>query len=195
MLVAPDLNATTEPISTSLILTCAHFFRTAPIGAFYVRGRGLYRRLHAVRSIDGTDIALALLQRPAPSRSLLGIGTQSLRPGMKTATLGYGGNKKYAVMKHGTVLTPVPLSYSRGFETRVSPAAIQINTPKAIKGDSGGAVLAMHNSAPAQPSITAIQSLVLDPLGINLWLATVAQLPKHKKTLHHAAQSLLDMQK
>ncbi|MEY8577713.1 serine protease [Corynebacteriaceae bacterium 6-324] len=193
MLIAPDLEATEEKISTSLVLTCAHFFRTAPIGAFYVRGRGLNRKLQAVRTIDGTDIAIALLQRPAPARELLGVGTQSLSPGMKTATLGYGGNSKYAIEKRGTVLLPIPISYSRGFETRVRPAAIQINTPKAIKGDSGGAVLSMRDGD-TQPTINAVQSLVLDPLGINLGLATVAQTSTHKKSLCRAAQGLIAMQ-
>ena len=193
MLIAPDLEATEEKISTSLVLTCAHFFRTAPIGAFYVRGRGLNRKLQAVRTIDGTDIAIALLQAPAPARELLGVGTQSIYPGMKTATLGYGGNSTYAVEKHGTVLLPLPISYSRGFETRVRPAAVQINTPKAIKGDSGGAVLSMRDGD-AQPTIHAVQSLVLDPLGINLGLATVAQTSTHKKSLYRAAQGLMAMQ-
>lgn len=192
-LIAPDLEATEEKISTSLVLTCAHFFRTAPIGAFYVRGRGLNRKLQAVRTIDGTDIAIALLQRPAPARGLLGVGSQSLYPGMKTVTLGYGGNSKYAIEKRGTALLPLPISYSRGFETRVRPAAIQINTPKAIKGDSGGAVLSMRDGD-GQPTINAVQSLVLDPLGINLGLATVAQTSTHKKSLYRAAQGLIAMQ-
>lgn len=195
MLIAEDLEPTMEKVSTSLVLTCSHFFRTAPIGDFYVRGRGLNRKLSAVRAIDGTDIALALLQRPAPMRQLLGIGSRSLTPGTKTATLGYGGNSKYAMVKNGTVLLPLPLTYSRGFETRVRPAAIQINTPKAIKGDSGGAVLTLSgdNATTELPSISAVQSLVLDPMGVNLGLATVAQLPKHRKTLRRAAEGLLAM--
>ena len=192
MLIAPDLESTTKAISTPLVLTCAHFFRTAPLGAFNVRGHKLRQRLAAVRVIDGTDIAIAHLQGPASPRQLLGVGNQFFYPGKKTATFGFGGNSTHAVVKAGTVITPSPISFSRGGHTRVRPAAIQFNTPKAIKGDSGGAVLSM-GAHDVQPTINAVQSLILDPIGFNLGLATVAQLRPHKKALQQAAQSLLAM--
>lgn len=111
---------------------------------------------------------------------------------MKTATYGFGGNSAEANAKPGTVLFPTPLSISRGGVTFVRPAAIQINSPKAIKGDSGGAVLAARHKD-GQLCINAVQSLILDPLGINFGLATVAPLRPHLKTLRRAADSLMAM--
>lgn len=192
MLVAPDLKASAEPRATPLILTCAHFFREAPIHSFNIRGTDFRRRLDAVRVIDGTDIAIARMHRPAPPRRLLGVGTRYFYPGMKTVTFGFGGNSTEVVRKPATVVLPTPLSISRGGLTRVRPAAIQLNTPKAIKGDSGGAVILTGHQA-KEPSINAIQSLILDPFGINVGLATVALLRPHFKALRSAAQSLMAM--
>ena len=190
--MAPDLNASAEPVSTPLILTCAHYFRTAPLNSFNIRGRGFRSRLDAVRVINGTDIAIARLHRPAPPRKLLGVGSQFFYPGMKTATYGFGGNASDVAAKPGTVLFPTPISISRGGETRVHPAAVQINNPKAIKGDSGGAVLAERHKD-GQLRINAVQSLILDPFGINFGLATVAPLRPHLETLRRAADSLMAM--
>lgn len=192
MLVAPDLNASDEPVSTPLVLTCAHYFRTAPLNSFNIRGRGFHGKLDAVRVINGTDIAITRLRRSAPPRKLLGVGSQFFYPGMKTATYGFGGSSAEANAKPGTVLFPTPLSISRGGVTFVRPAAIQINSPKAIKGDSGGAVLAARHKD-GQLCINAVQSLILDPLGINFGLATVAPLRPHLKTLRRAADRLMAM--
>src|SRR5699024_4168692 len=146
------------------------------------------QRLAAVRVIDGTDIAIALLQGSASQRQLLGVGNQFFYPGKKTATFGFGGNSTHAVVKAGTVITPSPISFSRGGHTRVRPAAIQFNTPKAIKGDSSDAVLSMraHESL---PTTNAVQALGVDPFGFKPGLATVAQHRPNKKALQKAAQN------
>jgi hypothetical protein len=192
MLVAPDLNASDEPVSTPLVLTCAHYFRTAPLNSFNIRGRGFRGKLDAVRVINGTDIAIARLRRSAPPRKLLGVGSQFFYPGMKTATYGFGGNATEVNTKPGTVLFPTPLSISRGGGTRVRPAAVQLNSPKAIKGDSGGAVL-VSGYKDGRPRINAVQSLILDPFGINFGLATVAPIRPHIVPLRRAADSLMAM--
>src|SRR5690625_2669809 len=84
MLVAPDLNASDEPVSTPLVLTCAHYFRTAPLNSFNIRGRGFRGKLDAVRVINGTDRAIASLRRPARPRRLLGDGSSCYDPGRRT---------------------------------------------------------------------------------------------------------------
>lgn len=190
--MAPDLNASAELVSTPLILTCAHYFRTAPLNSFNIRGRGIRGKLDAVRVINGTDIAIARLRRPAPPRKLLGVGAQFFYPGLKTTTYGFGGNSAEVNAKPGTVLFPTPLSISRGGCTRVRPAAVQLNSPKAIKGDSGGAVL-VSGYKDGRTRINAVQSLILDPFGINIGLATVAPLRPHIETLRRAADSLMAM--
>ncbi|WP_246817047.1 hypothetical protein [Corynebacterium sp. HMSC078H07] len=61
-----------------LVLTCAHFFRDGlEEGDMYKVSGGFNRRLKAVRTIDGTDMALCALDSPAPARDVPGIAAQT----------------------------------------------------------------------------------------------------------------------
>ena len=55
--------------------------------------------------------------------------------------------------------------------TRVRPAGLVYANPPAVKGDSGGPVL-------VGGKVIGVQSLILDPRGINLRIATVSLWPR-----------------
>ncbi|AWB83997.1 trypsin-like peptidase domain-containing protein [Corynebacterium liangguodongii] len=153
-------------LNSRTVLTCAHFFRNAR-GVVNVYAAGSRRRVKDVDTIAGTDIALVDIA-PIESADFPTLGPAPARLS-GTVTFGYGGRCMSPEARQGRYLTGLPVAFSRGFTTRVSPAGVVLNTTPAVKGDSGGPVL-------AGGSIFAVQSLILDPLGINLGVATVSLL-------------------
>ena len=162
--IAADLTPR-EQHQTRFVLTCAHFFRESP--AARVRGRGFTRRVVAVHQVPGTDIAVAEVDRPLPPMSVPRVAATPLPLGARVLTHGVSG------VRQGRALLPLPFALSR-VSTLVRPA--HLLRSGAIKGDSGAAVI--HESA-----VYATQSLVFDPAGRNLGLATVAPLAPHWHTL------------
>lgn len=172
--------------STRLVLTCAHFFRDGVgDGDRYKVSGGFNRRITAVRTIDGTDIAVCLLNKPAPPRDLPGLamGIPSFRA--PVSTWGYGGKSRGAQKRSGFFLLPFFRTWSVDFLTTVSPAGLVFNTIPAVKGDSGGPAL-------VDDAVIGTQALILNPLGRNLKLATVALVAPHRKAIVAAATAMLD---
>ena len=180
VLVAPDFRRAPHA-ATRLVLTCAHYWM--PIrGEYEAKAPGLRSRITAVRTIDGTDLALALLERPAEPRTLPGVGAAP-RTGDAVVSWGFGGNAPVAQRKDGTVVAALPAAFSADLRTRVRYGAAVRNN--AIKGDSGGPVMAAG-------VVVGIQSLIADPFGRNLGVATVAAVAPHLPALRAAAAALLD---
>ncbi|MEX3550805.1 serine protease [Corynebacterium sp. LK2537] len=180
------------PRSTRLVLTCAHFFRTAPRRGYHVNGfsggKKWRRRILAVRTIDGSDCALALLHHPVEVPALLGLSAARPQWGQEVTTYGFGGlggatGRQEAQPRWGRVLFGLPVAIGRNLRTVVRPAALVRNAPPAVKGDSGGPVI-------ADGTIVATQSLIADPFGTNLGVATVNVLAPHLPAIRAAAEAL-----
>ncbi|QPK80182.1 trypsin-like peptidase domain-containing protein [Corynebacterium lizhenjunii] len=191
VLVSPTLRPGVA--ATHFVLTCAHFFATStssttPPGTYLVEvplpGRPLLRiPVAAVRTIDGTDLAVVRLQRPTPPVSLAAFAAPTW--GQRLETCGFGG---LATSHHGPATRPgrlwlqLPLAWSRTSTTRVRHALVLRSC--AIKGDSGGPVCA------ATGAVVGIQSLILDPFGHNLGLATAAAVQPHRRAILSALGAL-----
>ncbi|MHC2797800.1 hypothetical protein [Corynebacterium hesseae] len=65
------------------------------------------------------------------------------------------------------------------------PAGFVFNTIPAVKGDSGGPAL-------VDGAVIGTQALILNPLGRNLKLATLALVASYRKTIAAAATAMLD---
>lgn len=158
--IAADLTPR-EHHQTRFVLTCGHFFRESSEAR--VRGRQVVE----VHRVPGTDIAVAEVDRPLPPMSVPRVSATPLPLGARVVTHGVSGARK------GRALLPLPFALSR-VSTLVRPA--HLLRSGAIKGDSGAAVI--HQAA-----VYATQSLVFDPAGRNLGLATVAPVAPHWHTL------------
>lgn len=167
-----------------LVLTCAHFFRdTLEEGDMYKVSGGFNRRLKAVRTIDGTDMALCALDSPAPARDVPGIAAQTPSFRDPIVTWGFGGKARRAQLRQGLFLMPFFRVWSVDFRTTVSPAGMVFNTLPAVKGDSGGPAF-------VNDELVGTQALILNPLGKNLRIATLALVAPHRRALIAAAADL-----
>ncbi|KAA8724248.1 trypsin-like peptidase domain-containing protein [Corynebacterium spheniscorum] len=184
VLIAPDLNAYPKA-RTRLVLSCAHFLRKHPC-PFEVQAPGMPKnQLIDVRCQKFGDLAVGLLATPAPPRKLMAL---SSRRGQlwrtRTCTSGYGGGETQE-LKHrfGRILWPIPWAFARDFSTHVRGGATLWNNPKVVRGDSGGPVCQGEE-------IIGVQSLIMDPLGVDLGLATTSQVAPFKQWMHHAIKEL-----
>lgn len=160
-------------LSPDTVLTCAHFFRLHPDGVT-VRNRGRIRTIKSVELVPGTDIAVVRIR---PFQQLRGAQFPCVGDapaiGQATVTFGYGGRAERPQPRDGRWITHMPLAVSRT-GSLVRPAGLVFNRTPAIKGDSGGPVL-------AGGTIAGIQSLIVDPLGRNSHFAVVNLLPERLK--------------
>ena len=156
-------------LAPDIVLTCNHFFRENAEGAA-VRAGARIRTIRSVEHIDGTDIAI-VRTRPFPHVTKAEFPKLSSSPslGTPTVTFGYGGRAKRMQARDGRLIMPLPVAISRT-GSFVRPAGIIFNRTPAIKGDSGGPVL-------AGGKIVGVQSLIVDPFGRNSHFAVVNFLP------------------
>lgn len=174
-LVTPGLQPA-EDTRTHFALTCAHYFRDDGIGTA-VSGANFQARIAAMEKIRFSDIAVIRLDRPSPPKLLRGVMTERT-PWLAAATTeGFGGNRYQRQFRPGRVIGWTPLALSRELRTLVRPGVVVYNSPAAIPGDSGGPVI-------VNDRILALQSLILNPFGRNLRVATTSQLRPHLKAIH-----------
>lgn len=154
-------------ISPDEVLTCAHYFAARGVSAAGLRIEvgGERPRAKEVRIAPRTDVALVRLDTPVYLPGYPAFG----RPRWlaKTVTFGFGGRATHPVARVGRYVGALPVAASRGLRTWVSPAGFTFNASPLIKGDSGGPVL-------IDAHLVAVQSLILDPRGTNLRVATVS---------------------
>lgn len=155
-------------IGPDVVLTCAHFFARREASSVSVRVDGSAYPLSSLSTVRGTDVALVRLPKPVEA-SPLPLGPLP-RPLSRTMTLGFGGRADSVQTRPGLFLGTLPLSWSRTGATRVRPAGLLYANPPAVKGDSGGPVL-------VDGKVVGVQSLILDPWGRNLRIATVSLWP------------------
>ena len=156
-------------IAPDIVLSCAHFFRERPHTGAQVRIDGSVFPVDSLHTMPGTDVALVRLpERVDATPFVLG---PSPRPLSRTLTLGFGGQARSVQARPGVYLGTLPVSWSRKRVTRVRPAGLVYANPPAVKGDSGGPVL-------VGGKVIGVQSLILDPRGTNLRIATVSLWPR-----------------
>lgn len=163
-LISADLTPR-EDYRSRFVLTCAHFFRDSRQAR--VQGHRFSRQVVAVHVVPGTDIAVAEMDRPSPQISVPRVAASTLPPGARVVTAGESG------LLDGRLMLKLPFAVSR-FSTLVRPALL-LRSP-AVKGDSGAGVF-------YQGAIYATQSLVFDPGGHNLGMATTASVAPHWATI------------
>lgn len=156
-------------IAPDIVLTCAHFFRERPHRGARVRIDGSVFPVDSLHIVPGTDVALVRLPERIDATPLV-LGP-SPRLFARTLTLGFGGRAASVQARPGVYLGKLPVSWSRKRVTQVRPAGLVYANPPAVKGDSGGPVL-------VGGKVIGVQSLILDPKGTNLRIATVSLWPR-----------------
>lgn len=155
-------------VAPEWVLTCGHFLRGRAAGELKVLIDDLPHRVQSYQRFSGTDVAVMRLTRPTQAPPLA-LGPAP-RAGAHTVTFGFGQRAVAPAARPGRFLGTLPVAFSRGLETVVRPAGLAYTSPPAVKGDSGGPVL-------ARGRVVGVQSLILDPFGVNLRIATVSLLP------------------
>lgn len=183
VLVSPDLRHS-PAAATDFALTCAHYFHTDRVGTA-VSGRDFHTTVAAVHKIPWTDLAVIRLAKRSPELELPGIATYRAPWLQRATTHGFGGTRRSAgsAERPGRVVGRVPIAMSRELKTFVRSGAVLYNNPPAIPGDSGGPVIVGEK-------VVALQSLILNPFGRNLRVATVSQLAPHLPAIHRAVRGL-----
>ena len=159
-------------VGPATVLTCGHFFAPGlETERVTCTVAGTRRRIEHLERFTDTDIALVTLTKAIDVVDAFPTFGPCPLPFARTVTLGFGGQSQQVAARPGRLLTALPLAVSRSRSTIARPAALILNSPRAVKGDSGGPVL-------YDGHIFATQSLILDPCEKNLGVATVSVLPK-----------------
>ncbi|MCQ9370234.1 hypothetical protein NQ024_03040 [Corynebacterium sp. 35RC1] len=156
-------------ISPTKVLTVRHFLRELPPGLPILVGT---QRIRAT-PIPGTevsDLVVLRLSRPIQLRRYPYVSTRWLLPGMRISMVSQKG------LLRGIAVLMWPLQLSRNWRTRTYPSVSVVHNRKAIKGDSGSPMLQGWE-------ILGLQSMILDPAGINIGLATCALVAPHRGKL------------
>ncbi|MFC2586286.1 MAG: serine protease, partial [Corynebacterium matruchotii] len=105
-----------------------------------------------------------------------------LTRGTPTISYGMGGGKPQ--QRPGTIWFKFPQVIGKNYHTRVRHALVirQPNNP-AIPGDSGGPVMVNNQ-------LVGLQSLILDPYGKNLGVATISLISPHLGEIRAAMHRL-----
>lgn len=183
VLIAPHLGAAPKTRSR-LALSCAHYFNRDRAGV-PVRGRAFHTTVAEVIKIPWSDIAVVRFAGESPVQDLPAVSGKRAGWLKPTTTIGYGGSPSTPNQKRGRVIARVPFSLSRDRGTFVRSGAMLHNNPPAIRGDSGGPVF-------IDGQLVGLQSLILDPFGKNLKIATVSQLAPHLAAIRQAVAQLQD---
>lgn len=180
-LISPDL-AAAEGARTEYVLTCAHFLR-GKTGPVKVGGAHFRARVLGAVTVPWTDLAVVRMDKASPPKRLLPLATRRARLFAPAVTQGFGGSFYRRRERHGRVVARVPLAASRDLRTLVRPGVLLRNEPKAVRGDSGGPVI-------VDGEITAVQSLIMDPFGVNLGIAAGSLIAPHRERIRAAVAAL-----
>lgn len=183
VLISPDLQHS-PATRTRFALTCAHYFHTGRIGVG-VSGRSFHTTLEDVRKVPWSDLAVVRLAKAAPVHDLPGIANYRAPWLSRATTHGFGKIPKStrSAEKPGRIIGRVPFALSRELKTFVRSGAVVYNNPPAIPGDSGGPVMVGE-------TVVALQSLILNPFGRNLRIATASQVAPHLPAIRRALAEL-----
>ena len=172
-------------IDPYFILTARHFLRHRTAGDMFVFGDHWNRKVSGWIDLATTDISVLRLARPIMEADHPAITPPPLPPltrGTPTISYGMGGGKPQ--QRPGTIWFKFPQVIGKNYHTRVRHALVirQPNNP-AIPGDSGGPVMANNQ-------LVGLQSLILDPYGKNLGVATISLINPHLGEIRAAMHRL-----
>lgn len=179
-LIAPSSGAG----SSRYVLTAAHFLREIRGAGAKVRVAydGTWQWCDSWRLIPRTDLAVLRLPRAAAFDELPRLGSRVLWPGTRFTAGGFGATSTLR-WRAGVFLFPMPWVASRGLSTRVTHGGYVAAWPRAIPGDSGGPVL-------VRGEVSAMQSMIFDPLGFNAGIAVVARIRPYLQAIRAAVLEL-----
>lgn len=181
VLISPDLESATSA-RADLVLTCAHYFR-GKTGPFTVGGAHFRAHVLGAVRIPLTDLAVVRLDQLSPAQDLLGLSTSRAPWLASTITQGFGASFRQRRERYGRVVAYTPIGLSRNLTTIVRPGALLYNNPPAVRGDSGGPVI-------IDEEIVGVQSLIADPFGKNLKIATISSVSPHLEKIRAAVNAL-----
>ena len=176
-------------IDPYFILTARHFLRHRTAGDMFVFGDHWNRKVSGWIDLATTDISVLRLARPimeADHPTITPLPTAASLPpltrGTPTISYGMGGGKPQ--QRPGTIWFKFPQVIGKNYHTRVRHALVirQPNNP-AIPGDSGGPVMVNNQ-------LVGLQSLILDPYGKNLGVATISLISPHLGEIRAAMHRL-----
>lgn len=183
VLISPDLDAALKT-RTEFALTCAHFFREKE-GPLKVGGANFHATVLGAVTIPLTDLAVVRLDRLSPPKDLPRVSTSRAPFLARTLTRGFGGSYLSPQQRHGRVVGYTPFGFSRNLATVVRSGALIYNNPPAVRGDSGGPVI-------VDGEVVGVQSLITDPFGKNLRIATIQQVAPYHRQITSAIDALRD---
>lgn len=157
-------------IDPYFILTARHFLRHRTAGDMFVFGDHWNRKVSGWIDLATTDISVLRLAR------------HIMEADHPTISYGMGGGKPQ--QRPGTIWFKFPQVIGKNYHTRVRHALVirQPNNP-AIPGDSGGPVMVNNQ-------LVGLQSLILDPYGKNLGVATISLISPHLGEIRAAMHRL-----
>ena len=174
-------------IDPYFILTARHFLRHRTAGDMFVFGDHWNRKVSGWIDLATTDISVLRLARPImeadhPAITPTAASLPPLTRGTPTISYGMGGGKPQ--QRPGTIWFKFPQVIGKNYHTRVRHALVirQPNNP-AIPGDSGGPVMVNNQ-------LVGLQSLILDPYGKNLGVATISLINPHLGEIRAAMHRL-----
>ena len=177
-------------IDPYFILTARHFLRHRTAGDMFVFGDHWNRKVSGWIDLATTDISVLRLARPimeadptiTPTPLPTARSLPALTLGTPTISYGMGGGKPQ--QRPGTIWFKFPQVIGKNYHTRVRHALVirQPNNP-AIPGDSGGPVMVNNQ-------LVGLQSLILDPYGKNLGVATISLISPHLGEIRAAMHRL-----
>ena len=174
-------------IDPYFILTARHFLRHRTAGDMFVFGDHWNRKVSGWIDLATTDISVLRLARPImeadhPTPLPTAASLPPLTRGTPTISYGMGGGKPQ--QRPGTIWFQFPQFIGKNYHTRVRHALVirQPNNP-AIPGDSGGPVMVNNQ-------LVGLQSLILDPCGKNLGVATISLINPHLGEIRAAMRRL-----
>ncbi|MCS4535074.1 serine protease [Corynebacterium sp. HS2168-gen11] len=178
---SPSSHASAVAVADDLVLTARHFLRKHTPDAVWISSRSQPIGIVQWIDIPGTDIAVALTHTPIPQAQPASLAPTHAWLGSTTVSFGYAGG--VITEKPGRIIGWLPIMTGRRMGLAVSPATLIFQPNPAIRGDSGGPIF-------CGTTLVALQSMITDPFGYNLKIATGALIRPHLGRIKRAMSQL-----
>lgn len=167
-------------VAEDMVLTAKHFLAGQVPKDVGVHGVGFSSGVAGWIDIAGTDVSVVRLRESVDGGLVAPVSSQVVRFRMRTFSFGHGNS---VAPKVGLVVAKLPVAFSRSFGNRVRHAGVVKQRNPAVRGDSGGPVF-------VDGKLVGLQSMILDPFGHNVGLATVALLEPYGAAISDAMSRL-----